>query len=90
MAMKFKLTVEFNKQEYEVDVIRTSPGVHPNSYFATIVVPNDIFNKYPQVVYETSDNTLLYVDSLSNILPGFAEKQKNEIINYLNNKNIPI
>ena len=88
--MNFKLTVKYDNKEYEIDVIRTSPGVHPNSYFATIVVPSDQYNKYPQVVYESSDNTLLYVDSLSKIFPDFAEKQKDEIINYLNDNNIPI
>ena len=88
--MKFKLTIEFDNNEYEVDVIRTSTGVHPNSYFATIVQESDVSNRFPRVEYKAYDNTLLYVDSLSKSLPGFAEKQKEEIIKYLSENNIPI
>lgn len=90
MATNFRIEVNYKGTKYDINVTRTSPGVHPNNYFATIVIADDILNKYPTVTYTTVDNKLLYEDNLNSLLPGFAELQKTEIIKYLELNNIDL
>lgn len=90
MALSFQIEVDYKGIMYPVDVIRTSPGIEPTNYFATIVVSDNISNKFPLVAYTTEGGRLLFNDSLELILPGFAELQKNEIIKYLKLHNIEL
>lgn len=84
----FRINVTYDNKVFHVNVTRTSTGVVPNSYFATIITAAEIANKYPTVSYSVSDDQLLYDDKLDKLLPGFAELQKNEIVKYLSLNNI--
>ncbi len=90
MATNFRIRVDYKDINYYINVTRTSPGVLPNNYFATIIEPNDFLNKYPPITYTTENNQLLFVDNLNSLLPGFAELQKIEIMNYLEYNNIEL
>lgn len=77
---QFSIKVEFDKKDYNVNVIRVSLRGHPNEYWATIPTAPAILNKFPPVKYVVSNNDLLFTDSLVNILPGFADKQKSVLL----------
>lgn len=83
MPTNFRIQVPYKDKTYEVNVTRTSTGVSPNAYFASIVVREDITNKYPATTYTTVDGELLFEDNLDKLLPGFAEIQKVELKGYL-------
>ncbi|HEX7903082.1 MAG TPA: hypothetical protein VF487_04305 [Chitinophagaceae bacterium] len=77
---QFSINVEFNKKNYEVNVVRVSANGHPNEYWTTIPTAHEILNKFPPVKYVVNKENLLFTDSLANILPGFADKQKSVLL----------
>ena len=90
MPTNFRIRVVYENKTYEVNVTRTSPGVHSNTYSASIVSLEEVSNRFPPVIYTSAGSQLLYEDNLSKIFPGFAEMQKKTIIDYLELNNIEI
>lgn len=76
----FSIQVDFGNKTYEVNVTRHSFKGSPNEYWAMISTPDSIINKFPPVKYVVNKHDLVYNDSLVQILPGFAQKQKNVLL----------
>jgi len=77
---QFQIKVGFGNKSYDVNVQRISLKGHPSEYWATIPTSDSVLNKFPPVKYVVSNDTFVYNDSLSQILPGFAEKQKQVLL----------
>lgn len=82
----FSIQVVLDNKTYEVNVTRYSFKGSSNEYWATIPTPDSILNKFPPVKYVVSNNDLVFKDSLAQILPGFAQKQKDALLDEFRKK----
>jgi len=76
----FTIEIPYNKNMYTANVVRVSMVRYPNEYHATLPTPDSILNKFPPVIYVVKGDSLVYNDSLKSIFPGFAELQKNVLM----------